>query len=483
MRKVFITFLVCLMCALSAKAIEYPVYIKGIQVTSTNALDVLGDGTVTFDEETFTLTLNNANINTGSVEAQGMTVGINGMTVKLIGTNQVTSNSYSGIKVTANATITGTGTLKATGADCGIMFDNPSYTSVRLSVTDGAQVYAKGAKGISGDTDYSSTLFISGYETVIHAFGTEFSMGNLQFITLRNNQQIVSPEGAVFNNKFVRNANGDIVAGQEVVIMSPLLRGDVDISGSVNIGDVAELTDYLLTGYSTHIRLKNADVDDSGSVNIADVTELIDYLLYGVWNVTIHEYVDLGLPSGTLWATCNVGASSPEEYGDYFAWGETEPKEVYNWNTYKWCNGSQNTLTKYCNHSNNGYNGFTDGKTEFDPEDDAAFVNWGTSWRTPTYDQLLELYRNCTWTWTQLNGVNGELVTGPNGNSIFLPAAGGRYETSLGSAGSGGYYWLRTLYSGYSYSAYDLSFISGNVTLGTTVKRYYGCSVRAVRVS
>ena len=76
-----------------------------------------------------------------------------------------------------------------------------------------------------------------------------------------------------------------------------------------------------------------------------------------------HEYVDLGLPSGTLWATCNVGADTPEGYGDYFAWGETEPKEVYSWETYKWCNGDEYSMTKYCTNSQYGYNGFTDGST------------------------------------------------------------------------------------------------------------------------
>ena len=134
-----------------------------------------------------------------------------------------------------------------------------------------------------------------------------------------------------------------------------------------------------------------------------------------------HEYVDLGLPSGTLWATCNVGADTPEGYGDYFAWGETAPKESYTWQTYRWCNGYFNTMTKYCTSSDYGS---IDDKTELDPEDDAAYVNWGSSWRIPTTEQQQELRNECTWTWTERNGVSGKLVTGPNGNTIFLPAAG-----------------------------------------------------------
>jgi len=106
-----------------------------------------------------------------------------------------------------------------------------------------------------------------------------------------------------------------------------------------------------------------------------------------------HEYVDLGLPSGTLWATCNVGATTPEGYGDYFAWGETTPKETYNWMTYKWGSGNESDgwlyreLTKYCSDSTYGLYGFHDNLTELLPEDDAATANWGNGWRTPTRAQ------------------------------------------------------------------------------------------------
>ena len=175
-----------------------------------------------------------------------------------------------------------------------------------------------------------------------------------------------------------------------------------------------------------------------------------------------HEWVDLGLPSGTLWATCNVGASSPEEYGDYFAWGETEPKDYYDWSTYKWCNGSNKTLTKYCTESGYGYNGFVDNKTELDPEDDAAYVNWGPSWRMPTPEQFQELYDNCTSQWTTRNSVNGFLFTASNGKTLFLPAAGYCRDDSISGAGSEGYCWSRMLGSSGSSSddglGIDLSF-------------------------
>ena len=120
-----------------------------------------------------------------------------------------------------------------------------------------------------------------------------------------------------------------------------------------------------------------------------------------------HEYVDLGLPSGTLWATCNVGANSPEEYGDYFAWGETKTKSTYDWGTYKYCNGSSTTLTKYCTLSSYG---IVENKTELELLDDAAYVNWGEEWRMPSVDQLDELHTQCEWIWSSRNGINGYMV-------------------------------------------------------------------------
>ena len=194
-----------------------------------------------------------------------------------------------------------------------------------------------------------------------------------------------------------------------------------------------------------------------------------------------HEWVDLGLPSGTLWATCNVGANSPEQYGDYFAWGETEPKEDYSWSTYKYCNGSYTTLTKYCKYSDYGYNSFTDTLAELLLEDDAATVNWGSGWQMPSPDQIEELYNNTTTTWTTQGGVNGRLCIASNGNSIFLPAAGSRNGTSLDGAGSYGKYWLRSLSTLYSYDAYYLLFNSDSFGW-SNYRRYYGRSIRPVRV-
>jgi uncharacterized protein (TIGR02145 family) len=210
------------------------------------------------------------------------------------------------------------------------------------------------------------------------------------------------------------------------------------------------------------------------------VTEATTVYIKNYADHSFHEYVDLGLPSGLLWATCNVGASTPEEYGHYFAWGETTPKINYSWSTYQYCNGSYNTMTKYCNNSSYGYNGFTDNLTTLLPEDDAATVNWGGGWRMPTKEEWQELYNNTTVTWMTQNGVNGRLFTASNGNSLFLPAAGYRGSSNLTGAGSYGDYWSSSLLTGYPGNAWELYFNLDDYDMGNG-SRGYGQSVRPVR--
>ena len=187
-----------------------------------------------------------------------------------------------------------------------------------------------------------------------------------------------------------------------------------------------------------------------------------------------YEWVDLGLSA--KWATCNVGANKPEGYGDYFAWGETQPTDYYDWGIYKWCNGSYNTLTKY-NYSSSY--GTVDNKTQLELSDDAARANWGSSWRMPTDAEFTELREKCTWTWTTQNGVNGYRVTSKsNGNSIFLPAAGYCLDMPNG-AGSKGNYWSSSLYTDYPYFAWSVGFDSSGVRRNYS-HRYCGVSVRPV---
>ena len=165
------------------------------------------------------------------------------------------------------------------------------------------------------------------------------------------------------------------------------------------------------------------------------------------------QAVDLGLLSGLKWASCNVGATTPEGYGNYYAWGETAPKADYSWATYKHNNGdnSSDNITKYGNNA--------DTLTTLEPEDDAAHVNWGGVWRMPTDAEWTELREQCTWTWTTQNGVYGyQVASTTNGNSIFLPAAGYRYDTHLYYAGNDGRYWSSSLFAGYQNNAWSISF-------------------------
>ena len=193
-------------------------------------------------------------------------------------------------------------------------------------------------------------------------------------------------------------------------------------------------------------------------------------------DVPAPEAVDLGL--SVKWANMNVGAISPEDYGDYFAWGETEPKKEYSLLNYKFKLGTdyKSLFSKYV--TNSCY-GTVDNKTVLDPEDDAAHVNWGGSWRMPTDEECDELINNCTWTWTTENGVKGGKLTGPNGKSIFLPAAGYRYDADLVRAGSDGYYWSSSLDTDDPDCAWFVYFYSGNV-FRRSYYRWYGLSVRPV---
>jgi hypothetical protein len=176
--------------------------------------------------------------------------------------------------------------------------------------------------------------------------------------------------------------------------------------------------------------------------------------------------IDLELPSGTKWACCNVGANAPEQYGNYYAWGETQPKSVYNWDTYLYYNDNTGYVNIGSDIAGTNY--------------DAATANWGAPWRMPSLTQIQELINNTTSTRTTQNGVWGRKFTGSNGGTIFLPAAGYRWDGELRSAGSGGGYWSSTLHEGGSSSAYYLHFGSGSA-YWNYYSHFSGRSVRPVR--
>ena len=224
---------------------------------------------------------------------------------------------------------------------------------------------------------------------------------------------------------------------------------------------------------------KNDSINTSDDKNDITISGTIDG----------HDYVDLGLPSGTKWATCNIGATKPEDCGDYYAWGEVTTKTLYCWSNYKYANGYY-ALIKYCYESGYGNNGFTDELTTLEAADDAAIQNWGGNWRMPTIDEWEELRDYCDYTWTTRNNVNGCEIKAKNGNFIFLPAAGyhsykeydmGTYDY-LYYMGTEGDYWSKSL--GYCNSSAEAEYLEFNdysaITPAAGMSRHSGLSIRPV---
>lgn len=193
-----------------------------------------------------------------------------------------------------------------------------------------------------------------------------------------------------------------------------------------------------------------------------------------------HDYVDLGLPSGKLWATANVGANRPDDNGSYFAWGETAPKQNYEWTTYQLCNGSdsQTKVNKYCVNDRKGE---VDNKIALEATDDAATANWGGQWSTPSREDWEELVNACDWEWVKnYNGTGLDVKMGrskANGNKILLPFSG--YYSGEKFVKNEGMYWTSTLYETNSHQAYDARVLTHNINCNN-VNRKLGMAVRAV---
>ena len=191
------------------------------------------------------------------------------------------------------------------------------------------------------------------------------------------------------------------------------------------------------------------------------------------------EWVDLGLPSGVLWANINIGATVPEDYGQVFGWGETETKVEYSWANY--AHGKDfYGLTKYCSDTNYGLDGFTDNDVNLREEDDAAVANWKNGSRIPTKEDCQELKKNCDDQWTTRNGVTGRLFTAKNGNSIFLPAGGYRWGPELDCTRRNGAYWTRSLNANEPGSAWYFGFTEEKSYI-YYAHRSYGRYVRPVK--
>ena len=250
-------------------------------------------------------------------------------------------------------------------------------------------------------------------------------------------------------------------------------------SSVATVSDSGVVTGVALGTATITVKTLDGGKTSSGTVTVSESTV----------SVTVPQIVDLGL--SVKWASLNLGASSPEGYGDYFAWGEIEPyyssldplvwklgkTSGYMWPSYKWY--ADGNMTKYCTTLDSSVAGILDGKTVLEPEDDAAHVHFGDKWRMPTKEEMDELLNSCTWTWSSMNGVSGYKVTGTNGNYLFLPAAGGWSFTDYHGDGWGTV-WTSSLHSTSDSSAYGLSFGSSSKDYSGDRGRYYGRSIRAV---
>jgi len=334
------------------------------------------------------------------------------------------------------------------------LIDDHSTDSVAVTLP------VKNVWGINKNVVYALTIDIKGNliefsPVVIDDWDTEISIKYVSSITV---SPVSVPELAIANNVTLTTTVLPADATLKTVMWS---------SSDASIATVNPSTGVVTGVSSGTVTITASTQDGSGVTGTRQVT------------VVNPEVMDLGL--SVKWATWNIGASLPQEYGDYYAWGETETKSDYSWNTYKWCNGSETTMTKYCTDSSYGT---VDNKTVLDPEDDVAHVKWGGSWRMPTMDEWGELFDNCTWTWTTVGGVNGRLVTskktGYTDKSIFLPAAGYRYGTYLGYVGFYGRYWSSSLDTSFSYCARFCWFYSGYVDPWSSSHRDCGHAVRPV---
>ncbi|MBO5978601.1 MAG: InlB B-repeat-containing protein, partial [Bacteroidales bacterium] len=368
----------------------------------------------------------------------------------------------------------------------GLMFIGPNGNSVFFPCTG---CYIGGSNNFEGTTgDYwTSQLTQEGNEEAIYMTVRYQETGEYSILT--NNRAQARPIRAVYRAEepvqdeftvtYFGNGGKDEYNGD--LFWQDFQEGETKALASILPNEVDPLftrDGYAFAGWNTQPDGTGTYYAGRQNVSLAN-----NMTLYAQW-ISVsgvlgeHYYVDLGLPSGLKWATCNVGANSPYQYGDYFAWGETSPKSTYSWDNYKY-GTSEDNLTKY---NENSALGTVDNKTTLEASDDAARINWKRTWRMPTFAEQEELRQYCIWTWVTINGVNGCKVTSKmNGNSIFLPAAGSMWlNDEVIDAGDRLDYWSSSLYDYDKESnfAYQMNFYTDPYWCGTG--RYHGTPIRAV---
>ena len=356
---------------------------------------------------------------------------------------------------TRGATLSGLISGASESLDCGIIYG----ISSTLSATNGTitSTTSNGSYSINvTDLNSNMTYYYRAYVVV----NNEYRYGEMRSFRTKHDVSVFT---------------GDAISVTE---SSAVLNGIVN-GTCLTSGIIYGATSTLSYENGTLVSSSSVSSDGSYSVSVTGLGINTTYYYRAFALVSGGEYVygevrsfktrdivsvDLGL--SVNWAPCNVGAKSPEDYGGYYAWGETEGKSFYSKENYKYYNSSTGGLSNIgSNISGTSY--------------DVAHVKWGGSWRMPTLSEIKELCTNCSWKWTSVNGIRGYKVTGPNGNSIFLPAAGYRNGTEVYYQGSSGYYWAGTQYEGDSYFVYYLYFYSGGHDCDNGFI-YYGRTIRPV---
>ena len=354
---------------------------------------------------------------------------------------------------------------------------NALFIGVNVTATEGGTV----------ETQKKDQTFVFTATPSDGYYFTQWSDGNTD-----NPRTItISANDITLEAQFAQNALITITAGSNGTV------GGSD-NGRYAQGETLTFTAIPATGYY-FTQWSDGNTDNPRTIKVGkdDISLTAEFVAATI------ATVDLGLTSGNLWATCNVGAINPWNYGNYYAWGETETKDNYSWDTYKYCNGSYNSLTKY---NNDASYGTVDNKTTLESADDAATVAFGANYSMPTTADWNELSNQCYWVWTNNyneQNVSGYIVYRAKSNSdkgvkvysggtpspsyslsdahIFLPAAGYRDLSYLYNAGSNGYYWSSSLDEGGPNNARDCNFYSIGVFPSFYNVRYCGFSVRPVR--
>ena len=378
----------------------------------------------------------------------------------VVTTSEVTEITVNSAKCGGEVVSGGNGVIVARGV-CWSTNHNPTDSDAYTINGNGVGSYTSNMTNLEHNTTYYVRAYATNAQGVVF-YGNEVSFKTLEkrLPVVMTNSEVtgITMSSAVCGGEVSLDGNSETTRG---ICWSTSQNPTIDDSKTIDGKGIGSYTSYINNlEQNTTYYVRAYATNEIGTVYGEEKTfQTLAAYSPATGTSNGYGYVDLGL--SVKWATCNVGATSPEEYGNYYAWGETITKKTYTLNN---CT-TQNVFFKYDFSGESKY--------------DAATANWGVDWRMPTLDELKELHENCTWEWISSNGFKGYKVTGPNGNSIFLPAAGFYYESSLISAGDRGDYWSSAPYESLSGDARSLFFNSDYHGVGNN-GRYFGLSVRPV---